>query len=53
MKRNISLNKKIRFYVRRKRYQPQSIPINGSQVSGQIGQAGRDLIQNQVTAEKC
>lgn len=35
-----------------KRYQPQSITINGSQVSGQIGQAGRDLIQNQVTAEK-
>lgn len=35
-----------------KLYQPQSISISGSQVSGQIGQAGRDLFQHQVKTEE-
>lgn len=35
-----------------KYYQPQSISISGSTVSGSIGLARRDLIQNQVTADK-
>ncbi len=34
-----------------KPYQSQSISISGSQVSGQIGQAGRDLTQNQIKTE--
>jgi beta-glucosidase-like glycosyl hydrolase len=32
--------------------QTQSISISGSQVSGQIGQAGGNLTQNQVTARE-
>ena len=29
-------------------YQPQSISISNSQVSGQVGQAGQDLVQSQT-----
>ncbi|NJL36264.1 MAG: hypothetical protein HC899_05515 [Leptolyngbyaceae cyanobacterium SM1_4_3] len=35
-----------------KPYRSQSISISNSQVSGQIGQAGRDLNQNQVSLEE-
>ncbi|MEO1349192.1 MAG: hypothetical protein AAFW84_10395 [Cyanobacteria bacterium J06635_15] len=35
-----------------KLYQPQSISISSSQVSGQIGQAGRDFFQNQVKTKE-
>jgi predicted ribonuclease toxin of YeeF-YezG toxin-antitoxin module len=35
-----------------KQYQPQSISISSSQVSGQIGMGGRDVIQSQMTAEE-
>jgi hypothetical protein len=37
---------------REKPYQSQSISISGSEVSGQIGQAGRDLTQNQIKTEE-
>ena len=35
-----------------KQYQPQSISISGSQVSGQISMGGRDVIQYQMTANE-
>jgi hypothetical protein len=35
-----------------KQCQPQSISISGSQVSGQIGTGGRDVIQYQMSAQE-